>query len=182
MVARMLKNSDVRFGIIAMLFHWVMALLIISLLILGIYMVLLPINPLKLKLYGIHKEWGTVVFMLVVLRLIWRVSNVIPSLPSSMARWEKFAALSMHYLFYFLMLAMPISGWLLSSAAGFPVSFFGLFILPDLVQPNESLRILLTDIHKWLGYGFILAILGHMGAAFEHHFLRKDDIMRRMLP
>jgi cytochrome b561 len=176
------KNTETRFGFIAQLLHWAMAIIMIGMLILGIYMVNLPISPAKLKWYGIHKEWGVVVFMLMIVRLSWRLINITPPLPQTMAWWEKLAAFSMHYAFYFFMAALPITGWMLSSAAGFPVSFFGLFLLPDLVQPSEPLRLLLTEIHKWLGYALIAAIIGHAGAALQHHFFKKDDILRRMLP
>jgi len=87
-----------------------------------------------------------------------------------------------HFLLYVLMLAMPITGWMLSSAAGFPVSFFGLFILPDIFSPNENLRFLFAETHKWLGYGFIALIGVHAAAAFYHYFIYRDNILRRMFP
>lgn len=178
----MLKNSITRFGAIAILLHWVIALLMIGLIILGLYMVSLPMNLHKLKYYGWHKEFGVLVLMLATVRLAWRFSNTTPLLPPQMPKWEQFAAHSMHYVFYGFMFALPITGWMLSSAAGFPVSFFGLFVLPDLISTNENSRHLLTEIHKWLAYGLIAAICGHVGAALQHHFINKDDILRRMLP
>ena len=76
---------------------------------------------------------------------------------------------------------IPITGWLMTSAAGLPVSFFGLFVLPNLISPNDHLMKLFQEIHKWLGYGLIATFLVHTSAALKHHFINKDDILRRML-
>ncbi len=142
----------------------------------------LPIGFQKLKYYGWHKEYGFLILILVTLRLIWRLNNINPSLPMSMPAWQRFAAHAVHYAFYFFLFTMPLSGWLISSAAGLPVSFFGLFVLPDLVAPNENLRLLFQQIHFWLGWGLVITIIGHTGAALQHHFIHKDDILKRMLP
>lgn len=178
----MLKNSIDRYGLLAILLHWLIAFLMIAMLILGLYMVQLPIGLQKLKLYGWHKEWGVLIFMLAVVRIVWRNMNVTPALPPHMASWEKKAAHGMHYVFYGFMFLLPLTGWIISSSAGLPVSFFGLFVLPDLVTSNETTRIIFSEIHEWLAYGLIAAILGHTGAALQHHFYYKDDILRRMLP
>jgi cytochrome b561 len=177
-----LKNTIQQYGVIAQLFHWTMAILLIGLLAMGLYMVGLPIGLKKLKMYGWHKEFGILILMLVLFRLTWRSININPPLPSTMPAWQKLAALSVHILFYILMFALPMTGWMLSSASGLPVSFFGLFVLPDLVSPSENLRAVLVEIHHWLAYGLIAALCGHMGAALQHHFIDKDDILRRMLP
>ncbi|MGE3319576.1 MAG: cytochrome b [Candidatus Berkiella sp.] len=177
-----IKNTINRFGAVAMLLHWLIALIMIGLIILGLYMVGLPFSVQKLKFYGWHKEFGVLVLMLATLRLAWRFYNTTPALPPQMAKWEQWAAHGMHYVFYGFMFALPITGWMLSSASGLPVSFFGWFVLPDLISPNEENRHLLVIIHKWLAYGLIAAICGHVGAALQHHFINKDDIMRRMLP
>lgn len=176
----LIKNTENRYGAAAIFLHWLMAILIIGLLIIGLYMVPLPINPQKLRFYRWHKEFGMVVLFLVLLRVAWRFSNIVPTLVS-LPLWERFAARSVHYAFYVFMFAMPITGWMMSSAAGFPVSFFGLFLLPDLVLPDEQLRIVLTDTHMWLGYLLIATIFLHVSASFKHHFINKDDILRRML-
>ena len=176
------KNTMEKYGIISQLFHWLMALLLIGLLAVGLYMVGLPIGLQKLKLYGWHKEFGILILMLVVFSLAWRTTNIHPSLPDTMPAWQKIAANGVHVLLYVLMFALPITGWMLSSASGLPVSFFGLFVMPDLVAPNEHLRAVLVQVHHWLAYGLIAGLLGHIGAALQHHFIDKDDILRRMLP
>lgn len=175
-----IKNSKSHFGIIAVLIHWVMAILLVGLVILGLYMVRIPISEQKLVYFGWHKEFGILALMFVIVRITWRLSNTNPSL-STLPLLERLAARTMHWAFYGFMFAIPISGWLITSAAGLPVSFFGLFVLPNLVSPSEESRLLFTVIHKWLAYGLIVAFCGHVGAALKHHFINKDDILRRML-
>ncbi|HVE44744.1 MAG TPA: cytochrome b [Gammaproteobacteria bacterium] len=174
-----LKNTENRFGLISIFLHWLMALLIIGLLILGLYMVALPISHEKLKLYGWHKEYGLLALGLVAVRLLWRLINITPRL--SLPLLEKIAARTVHWAFYFFMVAMPITGWLITSAAGLPASFFGLFVLPNLISPSEEQRLLFQQIHQWLGYGLIATIILHASAAFKHHFINKDDILKRMI-
>lgn len=173
-----LKNSETRFGLISILFHWVMAIILIALLALGLYMVRLPISIEKLKLYGWHKEWGMLALLLIILRSIWRASNIIPEL--RLPWWEVLAARTVHYAFYFFMFAIPLTGWLMTSASGLPVSFFGWFVFPDLISPHQDLIHLLKKTHKWLGFALIAAIILHFCAALKHHFIDKDDILRRM--
>lgn len=174
------QNSKTQFGIIAILLHWIMAILLIALLALGLYMIRLPVTLEKLKLYGWHKEYGMLALMLVMLRSIWRISNCIPEL--ALPWWEVLAARTVHYIFYILMFVIPISGWLLTSVSGLPVSFFGAFVFPDLLSSSHADLInLLKQIHKWASYGLIAAIVLHTLAALKHHFIDKDDILRRML-
>lgn len=178
----LLKNTLERYGLLTIFFHWLIAILVIGQLGVGLYMVGLPIGLQKLKLYGWHKEFGVVIFFLTGLRLIWRAYNVTPLLPAHMAWWQKTAAHAVHYAFYGFLFLLPISGWLISSAAGLSVSFFGLFVLPDLIAPNETLRVFFSLVHQWLAFALILAIFMHVGAALQHHFFYKDDILRRMFP
>jgi cytochrome b561 len=174
-----LKNSEQHFGVVAVVFHWLLAVFIIGLLAVGLYMISLPLGSLKLKLYGWHKGFGILVLTLVCLRILWRFYNINPLL--SLPSLEKFAARFVHWLLYLLMLAMPLSGWAMSSAAGFDPSFFGLFTLPSLVSPNEELRELFALIHEYLAYSLIAVILLHSFAALKHHFYDRDDILTRML-
>jgi cytochrome b561 len=174
-----LKNNENHFGLIALIFHWIMAFLIIGLLAEGLYMVSLSVSLHKLKLYGWHKEYGLIVLGLVIVRLSWRLMNTVPQL--SLPWLELLAARLVHYAFYAFMFAMPITGWLVTSAAGLPPSFFGLCTLPGLVAPNAELLHLFSWAHKGLGYGLIATIVLHSSAALKHHFINKDDILRRMI-
>jgi cytochrome b561 len=174
-----IKNNLTHFGVVTIWLHWIMAILIIGLLLLGLYMVQLPFNLQKLKLYGWHKEYGLLALFLALFRLVWRLGNVNPEL--ALPWLEKIAARSMHWAFYGFMFAVPISGWLITSAAGLPASFFGLFTLPNLIAPDEHKRIMFQWIHQWFAYALIAAICLHSAAALKHHFINRDNILRRML-
>jgi len=174
-----LKNNVNQFGLITIVLHWLMAFLIIGMLTLGLYMVTLPTSLEKLKLYGLHKECGFVVLALVIIRLIWRIVNITPIM--SLPWFEKIAARLVHWAFYGFMLAMPVTGWLVTSAAGLPVSFFGLFTVPSLVAPSDEFRHFFAMVHQWVAYALIATIVLHTFAALKHHFIDKDDILRRML-
>lgn len=173
------KNDLQHYGVITIILHWAMALLLIVLLALGLYMTRLSISLLKLTLYGWHKEYGFLALALVMLRLAWRLFNITPTL--SLPWWEKISARTVHWAFYGFMFAIPITGWLITSAAGLPASFFGLLILPDLVSPNPYWMRIFQMIHEWLSYGLIATIVLHTSAALKHHFINKDNILRRML-
>ena len=174
------RNTHNHFGLITILLHWIMAVLIIGMLCLGLYMTNLPISAEKLEFYGYHKECGVLVLMLVSIRFIWRLSNILPSL-ANLPWWERIAARSAHWAFYVFMFMMPVTGLLMTSAAGVPVSFFGLFVLPNLISPNTANRILFLQIHQWTAYLLITTICVHIAAALKHHFIDKDDILKRMI-
>lgn len=172
------KNTEERYGIVAIIFHWIMAILIIGMISLGLYMADLPNGPVKIKLFGLHKEFGMLILMLVTLRIIWRLQNQTPRL--SIPRWQKWAAHGTHFILYTLMIAMPITGWLVTSAAGFQVSFFGMFLVPNLIPADEAQMKLFAEIHEWLAYGLIAVLCLHVAAALKHHFIDKDNILIRM--
>src|SRR3990167_4507913 len=106
------KNTDNRYGIIAIMLHWLMAILMIGLIILGLYMVRQPISLQKLRFYGWHKEYGLLALILVAVRLGWRLGNVVPVLPAHISALQKLAAHAAHYLLYLLMFALPVTGWM----------------------------------------------------------------------
>lgn len=162
--------------------HWLMAILFFGLLALGFYMQDLPLSPEKLKLYSWHKWAGVTAFLLVWLRLFWRVTHRPPALPVSMPKIMQLAAHAGHLLLYVLMIAIPLSGWLMSSAKGFQTVWFGVLPIPDLLEKNKELGDLLKNVHASLNLLFVAVIVGHIGAALKHHFIDKDDILKRMLP
>jgi cytochrome b561 len=180
-----IENTEDHYGAIAILFHWSMALIIIGLAALGLYLVTLPdvgFNTKKIMLILYHKEFGMLILVLLAARLAWRVTHILPQLVAHLPDWQQIAARFVHLSFYTLMFALPMTGWLMSSAAAIPVSFFGLFSLPHLLPRDDYLYQELIDIHKWLGYVLVLFIFVHVGAALRHHFVFKDDTLRRMLP
>jgi cytochrome b561 len=180
-----IENREDRYGAIAQLFHWSMALLVIGLAALGLYMVTLPdvgFDTTKVTLVIYHKEFGLLALALLAARLSWRVTQILPRLVENQPDWQKIAAQFAQLSFYGLLFALPVTGYFMSSAAGIPVSFLGLFPLPDFVHRDNDLFQLYVAIHKWLGYGLILLIFVHAGAALRHHFVSKDDTLRKMLP
>ena len=172
----------VRYTRTAKALHWLMAILFFGLLALGFYMHDLPLSPEKLKLYSWHKWAGVTAFLLVWFRLFWRVTHRPPALPDTMPRVMQFAAHGGHFLLYALMFAIPLSGWLMSSAKGFQTVWFGVLPIPDLLNKNKELGDLLQTVHMSLNLLFAVTIVGHVGAALKHHFIDKDDILTRMLP
>lgn len=174
-----IKNTGNSFGIVTIFLHWLMAILLIGLVCVGLYMTSVPVTEFTLKLYGWHKEIGMTVLMLAMFRIVWRLGNINPSL-SSLSRWEQVAARVVHWAFYGFMFALPITGWLMTSSAGFPVSFFGLFLFPDLVSPNETRRAFFQEVHECLAYVLIFTFCVHVGAALKHQFIDKDNILRRI--
>ncbi len=180
-----IANREDRYGVVAILFHWFMALLVIGLAGLGLYMVALPdagFTTKKVTLVLCHKEFGLLVLALLATRLAWRVAQTLPRLVEDLPDWQNIAAQFVHLSFYALLFALPVTGWLMSSAAGIPVSLFGLFLLPDFVHRDADLFQRYVAIHKWLAYLLLLLIFVHAGAALRHHFILKDDTLRRMLP
>jgi cytochrome b561 len=180
-------NADVppRYDAIAIALHWLMAIVLIALVLLGLYMAGLPdvgFDTRKIFLILSHKQLGIVALTLAVLRLAWRVGHALPASVATLPEWQKVIARFVHLCLYGLMFALPVTGWLMSSAAGFPVSFLGLFELPDFVSPNENLFRAFVQAHKWLSYALIGLTLVHAGAALEHHFLARDETLHKMLP
>ena len=160
--------------------HWLMAVLILGLLALGIYMSDLPLSPQKLELYSWHKWFGVTVFLLLWLRLAWRVTHRPPALPETLSAPMRLAAHAGHAALYLLMLAIPLSGWFMSSAKGFQTVWFGVLPIPDLLGRDRELGDLLQQVHKLLNLLLMLTLAGHVLAALWHHFVLKDDTPRRM--
>lgn len=178
----MLRNTESSYGFVSKFFHWTIFTLIVFMFGLGWYMTGLELSPRKLDIYFFHKSLGILILTLVFLRLLWRVINISPLLPETTPIYQKLAAHGAHWLLYLLMLAIPVSGWLMSSAKGFPVKVFGTFTLPDLIKPDNELGNKLAGLHEILGIVFLVILGLHIGAALYHHFILKDDILTRMLP
>ena len=166
----------------AVTLHWLIVLLIFAAFPLGLYMHDLPLSPHKLRMYSYHKWIGVTVLLFGVIRLYWRTTHRPPALPEAMPNWEKLAALSTHYAFYFLIFAIPVSGWLMSSAMGFQTVWFGVLPLPDLVGKDKQLADLLHEVHEALNYLLLGLVFAHIGASLKHHFIERDDILVRMIP
>jgi len=174
--------SSTRYGGVAIGLHWLIAVAIIGSFSVGLYMADLPLSPLKLKLYSWHKWAGVTIFLFVVLRLGWRLFHRPPEMPTGMAAWQRKAAEATHVLLYLLMFAVPLTGWLMSSAKGFQTVWFGVLPLPDLLDKNKELGDLLQQVHLLFNFSMAALVVAHLGAALKHHFIDRDDVLVRMLP
>lgn len=170
-----------RYHGLAISLHWLVALLIFVTFPLGLYMAELPLSPDKLKLYSWHKSIGVTVFVLATARLLWRLSHRPPPLPQ-MPAWQRRASQATHHLLYLLLLAVPVSGWLMSSAKGFQTVWFGLLPLPDLLQRDQAVGDALANLHFGLNLALALLVLLHLAAVTKHQFIDRDGLLGRMLP
>lgn len=175
-----------RYTLPAIALHWLLALGLIGLLAFGWYMVGLPFSPTKLKYYNWHKWAGVTLLLLSVLRLVWRLTHRPPALPSAMAaampRWQHLAHHGVHHLLYVLFFAVPLIGWAYSSAAGFPIVWFGLWQLPDFVPVNAALAEAIKPWHMISAYTLAALVVLHIAAALKHQLVDRDGLLRRMWP
>lgn len=178
----LIRNTADRYGAIAQAFHWAIVVLIIVQFTLGIIGSDLPVGMQRLIVLSRHKSFGMTIFMLVLLRLAWRLANPVPRLPDKMPRLHQRLAHATHWLLYALLLTMPVVGWISSSASNLTVSWFGIFTWPDLVGTNKELATAAKELHEVLAWILFTTVTLHLAAALRHHFVLKDDILLRMLP
>ncbi|XZG69441.1 cytochrome b [Chitinibacteraceae bacterium HSL-7] len=161
--------------------HWLMALLIAAAFGIIWYADEMPLSPAKFQMFNYHKWAGVSVLILVLVRLASRWIGGAPA-PLPQPAWQRKAAAATHHLLYLLMALVPLAGWTMSSAKGFPVVLFGLWRLPDLVSKNESLGHTLGDVHEVLAYSLLVLIVLHVAAAIKHHVIDRDTTLARMWP
>jgi cytochrome b561 len=171
-----------RYTGVARLFHWSIAGLILFQVPLAYYMIDLPLSPAKLENYALHKSIGLTILALTAARLGWRWLKPPPPLPASLSVTQRRLAKLTHAVLYVITFAMPLTGWLGSSAANFPVSVFGWFTMPDLVAPNAELHERLELAHRLLAYTLFTTFTLHAGAALYHQFVLRDGVLAAMLP
>lgn len=172
--------ANSRYTSIAILFHWVMALLILVTWSIAIVVGDMPLSPTRILGFSWHKWLGTSVFFLVLVRLLWRATHPAPKLEITMPLWQERAMHFTHVALYLLMLAIPMVGWLMSSAKGYTVNYFGLFDLPDLVEKDKTLGGLLKEVHEVLANGLMVLVSLHLLAALKHQLIDKDGLLSRM--
>ena len=164
------------------LLHWLIAACVLITIPVAIAMDRMSEGPAQDALYNLHKSLGVLIFLLMVLRLINRVVTGAPAPDPSIERWQRAASSAVHGLLYVLLVAMPIGGYLANSAYGASTPFFGLFELPAIIGKNEALSDKLFAVHTWTGWAVGVLALMHIGAALQHHFIHRDNVLRRMLP
>jgi cytochrome b561 len=170
-----------RYNLPSVALHWLTAAAALLQVPLAWYMIDQRMSPEKFANYALHKSIGVTIFALTALRLAWRTLHRPPA-PVAMPAWQLHASTATHWTLYMLLFAMPLTGWMNSSAANFPVSVFGLFTLPNLVSPDAALQETMESIHEWLSYLFIGLVLVHAVAALHHHAIARDATLARMVP
>lgn len=173
--------SATRYRWPAKIFHWLTAVAVIAAIVLGFAMVNAEPGPRQNRLYDLHRSFGALILALTGLRLLWRLYSPPPPPVPGMPAWQERAAMWGHRLLYVLLFAMPLLGWAGTSAFPATIIVFGLFELPPLVEPNRELSTILLGIHGWTGWALCVVIAGHIVAALYHHFIAKDDTLKRML-
>jgi cytochrome b561 len=180
----MLRNTEVRYGLVAIVLHWLIGLLFIGQIALGLIMVRLEDQRLSFDLIQWHKSFGFLILVLVPLRIAWRLANPRPALSDTTPAWEHVAASAAHRIFYLLMILLPVTGWVLVSVStlGMPTFAFYRFIIPNLPLPaSDGSEAMWALVHQWLGYAASGLVALHILAALRHQFVLRDGLLVRML-
>lgn len=177
-----MSGAPARYSGVAIALHWLVAIAVVVTFPLGVYMADLPPSAGKSGLTAYHKWIGVTVFALMGARLAWRLAHRPPPLPAALPPWQRRAAAIAHGGLYALLLAIPLSGWLYSSAAGVPTVYLDRWRLPDLVGENDALAAVLKLAHQSLNFALLALVVVHVAAAVKHHFVERDGLLARMLP
>lgn len=179
----MLRSSSERWGGIAQSFHWIIVVLILVQATVGLYMVGLPKRPSIIPIFSFHKSLGITILLLAILRLAWRAFDRRPAMPAGMSQAQALGARVGHMLLYGLLFAVPLSGWLFDSASSLrPLYWWGWLKLPHLVEADKTLAQTAQVLHEGLFWALAVVAAGHAAVALVHHFVNRDDVLRRMLP
>lgn len=176
------RNSNDRWGSVSIGLHWLSFLLVAGLGTIGLIMTDLPTSPFKIEVYALHKSFGLTVLALSLLRVVWRLVAGAPRPVPGSPAWQNAIATITHGAMYFLLLVIPLSGWLFNSAAGFPLKWFGLFSVPRLSTYDPGLKAFARDMHETLFYVLAALVLVHAAAALYHHYRLHDRVLLRMWP
>ena len=176
------RNSSTRWGSLSQLLHWLIVALVVAQVALALVFKSLHRGPLVFALVNTHKSIGITILALMLIRLLWRWGSRIPDPPAVLTPYERILARGTHVALYATLLVMPLTGWLGSAAHGIPVRWFGLVTLPDIVAKNLVLSRLMFVAHFWIAILLGAIVTVHIVAALRHHFVLRDDTLRRMLP
>ena len=177
-----LKNTHARWGSVSTSLHWLIVALILTMAWLGLTMGGLPNGPDKAATYALHKSIGITILALVIVRLLWRVYAGAPAPVAGTPRLHTRAAALAHAGLYALLFAMPVSGWVVNSSAGYPLQWFALVNLPAIAGRDQDLLEFAKDLHEWLFWALVTLSALHAAAAFYHHLFVRDATLVRMLP
>jgi cytochrome b561 len=178
----LIRNTAERFGLVAKTMHWLTLVLLVLSFTLAVSMVNMPFSPRKLEFYSWHKWVGVTIFLVAVLRLAWRLANPVPLQPEATPQWQRRLARLSHAALYTILIVMPVTGWIMSSALNLPVVYLGLVPIPSPFGVDRALGEAMKSVHLSLAIALLVLVAIHLLAALYHHFVRRDDVLRRMLP
>jgi cytochrome b561 len=177
----MTDSIKTRFTILQRVLHWLMAIGILAMLFIGVGMVS-TIGRLYVPLLLTHKTLGIAILILALVRLIVRFVSGAPPLPADLPEPMKLAAQLSHVGLYGLMIAMPLIGWAMLSAAAYPIVLYGGIRLPPILPQSDTLHALLWSAHYYLAFAFFALVMAHLAAALFHGLVRRDGVLQTMLP
>lgn len=179
----MTTHVNGRYDHVAMTLHWLVAVGVIAQILLGLWMIEIPKQPVGVRVYwfNLHKSIGITFGVLIVTRLAWRITHRPPRLPSTMPNWQVRAAGASHALLYACMIAMPVAGYLGSTFSGYPIRYFGL-VLPGWGWKDDALKDFFSSVHLVTAVLFSFLITLHVLAALKHLWIDRDGVFHRMLP
>ena len=169
-----------RYTRVAVVLHWLLAVAIAAGFVIGLLMADAPVSPARVRWINYHKWTGLTILGLSMVRLMWRLRHSPPGLPGSTRPWQRAASAWVHRLLYLLFFIVPVAGWAYSTAAGFHVTYLGLFQLPDLAAKDKALASLLIQVHATLAWTLAGLVSLHVASAVKHHFVDKDGLLWRM--
>jgi len=175
-----MNNPTGLFTLPARILHWLMAAMILAMLFIGVGMVA-SVSERHAWLLRIHKPLGIAILLLAVVRLAVRLRHPPPPLPADLPMLQKLAAHASHWLLYALMIAMPLVGWAMLSAGGYPVMLSDSLRLPPIFPTNAVAFAVLRHAHAWLAMLLLLTFLAHLGAALYHGLIRRDGVLANMV-
>jgi len=177
----LIKNTRYHYGIVTRSLHWLVALLVIGQILVGFYTTTFADPSAKSWLMFLHKSVGLTILWLMLLRIIWVFTNRQPGYEARVPLWQRALARLIHFLLYILLLALPISGWIMSTAADRTPSYFGLFNLPlPGIPVSKALASTADNLHVVLVWIAIALVVLHIAAGLKHHFINRDNVLRRM--
>lgn len=175
-----MNRDPALFPLLARLIHWLMAAMILAMLFIGVGMVS-SVSDRHAWLLSLHKPLGIAILLLACLRLVLRLRYRPPALPGDLPRAQRLAAIASHWLLYALMFALPVVGWMMLSAGGYPVMLGEGIRLPAIAPADAAWFAVLRWSHRALAYLLFGVFLLHFAAALYHGLIRRDGVLRSML-
>jgi len=176
-----ISGGEQGYTLTARVLHWVTAVIVIGMIPAGIYMINAQPGPAQDLLFHLHRSFGVLLLPIMIIRLVYRLAHPPPPLPDVVPAIQRSVAHIVHWVLYALLIVQPIVGWVATSAYPAPLPFFGLLEMPSIWSKNTALAEKLFMVHRIIGITIAVLAAGHAAAALQHHFIRKDRVLMRMI-